>query len=137
MESRMDVIDGPGSAVYGPGYTENDGAILPFQTRTQGAPANDVGPLFAAVIPDLPNPAIGGETGPLGVLGFTDGFLALRRKAAFTGRVIVRRSLGVHPASGPVGYTTRSQRLRNAVEALYSDYTPGSQEAAREIIENV
>ncbi len=137
MENVMQLQDGPGSAAYSPINTEPDSVVIPFTTRSQGNRANVTGPNMSAEIPQLPDPAVGGLMGPLAQLGYSTGFLSFRRMSPFDGRTLVRRTMGVHPQDGPVGYSTRTQRLRNRVEALYNDYTPSAQAAAQEIVRNI
>ena len=126
--------DGPGTENYGPVQAAPD-AIF-YRTRsTHGTPPNGApgsGPVPSNLMP--PDPSTGGEMGQFNRLGFTRGFGAFKRQSPFTGRVITAKPLGAHPPVGPVGYSTRSARLRKRVEALYSDYTPSDQEVAQEVM---
>lgn len=141
-QSVMGVQDGAGSTVHNPAYTEADDVIV-FGTRsTMRAPANapaapneGIPSPSGALLP--PDPAIGGQRRQFGALGFSDGFLKFRRRSPFTGRVLVVPPMGVHPVEPGIGFSTRSQRLRNGVEALATDYTPASQEVAQEITRNM
>ena len=113
-------LDAPGTSAWGQG-------TVVFGTRSQAAsPANaapgivDSYPVRATVV--VPDPATGGEARQDRALGWSDGFGELFSTAAFRGQVLAIRSLGVHPADGPVGFSTRS--TRGKLDALYSDFTP-------------
>lgn len=133
-------LDKPGSAGYSPTYTEPDNVIV-FATRSTRAAEPNEPPTgnLAKTGHDitLPNPSEGGEVGQYDRLGWSTGFGMLRRKTAFTGRTLAVAPMGANPKTGSVGYSTRSQKLRNGVEALSNDYTPSSQEAAQEIVRNM
>lgn len=132
-------LDGPGSSSYLPVKMEPDDAIVYSTRSTRGANATTPPETNMAIGSHdltLPDPAVGGERGPFGVLGWSTGFGMYRRTTPFTGRNL-RVSPPLLKAEGHVGFSTRSQRLRNGVEALQTDYTPSSQEAAREIVENL
>ena len=128
--------DGPGTAAYSPAYAAQDGVIV-YRTRSTsrtsaaGAP-QPAGPVPVTIMP--PDPSVGGQMNQGNGLGWSDGFGAFKRRTSFTGRVITRPSMGANPAVGPVGYSTRTARLRARVEALYNDYTPTNQAVAQEVI---
>lgn len=132
-----EVIDGPGTEAYSPLLTPQDG-VLVYRTRStvknppNGAPVQP-GTLAENLMP--PDPSKGGEMGPSSQLGWSTGFGKLSRRTSFTGRVITRPTMGANPATGPVGYSTRTSRLRARIEALYNDYTPSNQAVAMEVIE--
>ena len=69
-------------------------------------------------------------------LGWSNGFGKLKRLTSFTGRVIARPTMGANPATGQVGFSTRTSRLRARIEALYTDYTPSEQTVATEVLDN-
>lgn len=137
MSDEFDT-DGPGTAAYSPAYTPPDG-VLVYRTRTSHkASAADMpgsGPVPQDLLP--PDPSIGGAMNQTNQLGWSTGFGAFRRHSSFTGRVIARPTMGANPATGPVGYSTRTHRLRDRVLALYTDYTPSSQQVAREVLDGV
>lgn len=129
---------GPGTSAYRPAYSEPDGTVM-YRTRSTHRTLANGAPLGGVSLPrDLmpPDPATGGEIGQGSQLGWSTGFGYYRRIAAFTGRVITRPTMGANPAVGPVGRSNRQARLRARIEALYTDYTPGAQAVAREVIEN-
>lgn len=138
-ESLMEVQNGPGSAGYSPAKTQPDALIFATRSTRGNGPTGGAGNTPAVHSRQLlpPSPSTGGEPGQLGRLGWSDGFLAFRRRTSFTGRVITRPSMGVNPAVGEVGLSTRSQRLKNRVAALSTDYTPSSQSVAEEITRNM
>lgn len=132
-----EVIDGPGTEAYSPLLTPQDGVLL-FRTRS----THRASAAAARMVPDTlpanlmpPDPSKGGEMGVGNQLGWSTGFGAFRRMSTFTGRVITRPTMGANPATGPVGYSTRTSRLRARIEALYNDYTPSNQAVAQEVLE--
>ena len=132
--------DEPGSAGYSPPNSEADGVVFYSTRSTQPTPANAVSgdTSIIAQVPQPPSPSVGGEARQNGALGWSTGFGFFRRfRGGFTGRTLVVPSMGLHPADGPVGFSTRSQRLRNRVQALTNDYTPTRQEAVQEVVNNV
>ena len=129
--------DGPGTENYSPSLTREDGVLL-YRTRSMHKIPPNGTPMVAGVVGNLmpPDPSTGGEYGQPSQLGWSDGFgKAIAKATSFTGRVITRPNMGVHPREGHVGYSTRTQRLRDRVLALYTDYTPSNQTVAREVIE--
>lgn len=123
----------PGTATFSPSY-ESDGParnpMLPPLEVNQRASANEEqgdwqAPQTVAggLLP--PSPSYGGQTGRTNQLGWTQGLRSYRHiRQYFTGATMVVPSMGAHPAVGPVGFTTRSQRLANGVNDLYSNYLP-------------
>lgn len=132
----MSDIQGPGTASYSPAYSAPDNVVL-YGTRSSMRTFANGTSLTMPVVGDLmpPDPALGGEHGQADQLGWSTGFGAFRRRTSFTGRVITRPTMGANPRTGPVGYSTRTARLRQRIEALYTDYTPSNQAVAREVIE--
>ena len=129
--------DGPGTAAYSPAKTAEDG-VLVFRTRsTHKASAADnvgTGPVPHDLLP--PSPSAGGAMNQPSQLGWSNGFGKLKRLTSFTGRVIARPTMGANPATGQVGFSTRTSRLRARIEALYTDYTPSEQTVAKEVLDN-
>lgn len=132
----MSDIQGPGTASYSPAYTPADGVVV-YRTRSSMRTFANGPSLAAPVVGNLmpPDPAIGGEHGQADQLGWSTGFGMFRRRTSFTGRVITRPTMGANPRTGPVGYSTRTARLRQRIEALYTDYTPTNQAVAREVLD--
>ncbi len=131
-------VYGAGTAAYSPAMTVPDGTLI-YRTRSSHkVPAS--GPaMTAGVIGNLmpPDPSEGGEYGQVAQLGWTDGLgKAVSNRTSFTGRTLVRPTMGVNPPTGPVGYSTRTARLRQRIEALYTDYTPSNQAVAQEVLSN-
>ena len=128
-------LSGPGTANYSPAKSEPDGIVL-FRTRSSHRrPANGEPTPGSAPVLTLPDPAVGGQHGQPDALGWSDGLgKAISKSTSFTGRVITRPSMGANPAVGPVGYSTRTARLRARIEALYTDYTPSNQSVAQEVL---
>lgn len=133
--------DSPGSAAYSPAFPLEEPPV--YVTRSEAVhryPANGqtgdwTGPYVTpgSLLP--PKPDVGGEAGRVQQLGWTYGILHDRSMhKALSGMTLVRPSMGAHPAYGPVGYSTRSQRLANGVEALFTDYTPDAQTVARRMV---
>lgn len=94
-------------------------------------------PNVSAGIPDVkiprpPDPTVGGEPGRSHALGWTRGLNPFRfMHQRFTGRTLVVPSMGVHPQEGPVGFSSRLDRLADRRAALESDYTPTPEQVAR------
>lgn len=128
--------DGPGTENYRPEHLPPDNVVIAATRSTRATPPNgrpgEMRQSFNLIPPD---PTTGGEMGQLDQLGYSTGFGAFKRTGTFTGRVVSGRPLGAHPPVGPVGMSTRSTRLRQRVEALYTDYTPSNQAVAREILD--
>ena len=113
-------LDAPGTAAWG------QGPVI-FGTRSQPAEYANGFPMPVDSYPvsstvHVPDPASGGEARQGRGLGWSSGFGDLFSPASFRGQVLAVRSLGVHPADGPVGFSTRS--TRGKLEALNSDFTP-------------
>lgn len=126
-DNSVAFINSPGSAGFSPAfgtvpYPENPafGAnhLEPVSVGQRGN-----WPEARAGLP--PEPSYGGQPGVVRQLGWSTGFRRLGKlHNRMTGRTLVVPNMGAHPAVGPVGFSTRSQRLRNKVEALRTDYTP-------------
>lgn len=128
---------GPGTSAYAPAHAQPDAII--YRTRSTHRTLANGAPLGGVNVPTNllpPDPSTGGEPGQGSQLGWSDGFGKYRRISAFTGRTIVTQNPGPNPPVGPVGRSNRQARLRARIEALYTDYTPGAQAVAREVIEN-
>lgn len=131
-------VYGPGTAVYSPAMNEPDGTLV-YKTRSSHKLPGNGPAMSAQVVSNLmpPDPSEGGEYGQPSQLGWTDGLgKAVSNRTSFTGRTLVRPTMGANPAVGPVGYSTRSARLRQRIEALYQDYTPSNQAVAQEVLNN-
>ena len=126
--------DGPGTENYRPIMAERDAVFYATRSTRATPPNGNPGRMAQTFNLEPPDPTTGGEMGQFDQLGYSTGFGAFKRGTPFTGRVITARPLGAHPPVGPVGYSTRSQRLRQRVEALYTDYTPSDQQVAQEIL---
>ena len=118
-------LDSPGTAAWG-------GHPVIFGTRSAPAVAGNGAPMALEDIPgadstEVPNPSIGGEPRQSGALGWSRGLNDVVRMASFRGQVLAVRSLGVHPADGPVGFQTRTTAGRFA--ALNTDFTPDARAA--------
>lgn len=133
--SRFPDLDTPGTAGYSPAYAAdgiNDNPINPLQLVNHRASANEEQGDWTApkteggsLLP--PSPSVGGQPGRTNQLGWTTGLSQTRRlRQKFTGRTLVVPTMGAHPAVGPVGFSTRSQRLRNGVGELTASRLPPS-----------
>jgi hypothetical protein len=132
-------LDTPGSAAYSPVAPPLDNPLLPDNRATVGEPANSPelvgGPVErgSSLLP--PDPTVGGQTTQRDQLGWTTGLRLSRAfRQRFTGATLVVPNMGAHPAVGPVGYSTRSQRLANGVQALSTDFLPSTEAIAASFV---
>lgn len=113
--------------------------MLPDKVQTVGETANspdrlpDDAPRGVSLLP--PDPSVGGESTQRDQLGWTTGLRRARSlHQKFSGATLVVPTMGVHPAYGPVGYSTRSQRLANGVNALTTDFLPSQEAIAQSFV---
>lgn len=79
-----------------------------------------------------PDPSAGGQHGLSRMFGWTTGLLPSRTmRQPLGGATLVRPSMGAHPAYGPVGFSTFTDRRELGVAALYEEWLP-SQRAIQE-----
>lgn len=105
----------------GEGYIDAAQAVPEIASHAQ-SPMTTSNLLPAAVVPQPPDPAIGGKPGISHALGWSTGLRNSRAfRQAFDGRTLVVSTMGVHPIEGPVGYSTRSDRLFYGAQALRGD----------------
>lgn len=121
---------GPGSTAYSPMLSPGlDGFGLPETATQQDSPTASNSDAPDIQIPRPPLPSVGGEPGRREALGWTAGLRPYRwSKQPFRGATLVRPTMGVHPATGPVGLSNRQGRLQAAVAALTTDYLPSANE---------
>lgn len=120
---------GPGSAAYSPEFTPSDTVGRTLLVNQMDAPgvSNSDAPTIRMVRPPAPN--VGGEPGRRDPLGYSIGLLPSRAmRQPFRGATLVRPSMGVHPATGPVGLSNRQGRLQAGVAALVDTYLPSTQQ---------
>lgn len=73
----------------------------------------------------IPDPSVGGQWYQGPALGWNTGLSPYGTLSQpFSGATLTISPMGANPREGNVGYTTRSQRLRNGVLAGQTDYTP-------------
>lgn len=132
-------LDTPGSAAYSPVFAPEDNPALPDASDSSGRAANSPDRIGgspergSALRP--PDPAVGGETTQRNQLGWSTGLRDSRAfRQRFTGATLVVRNMGAHPAVGPVGFSTRSQRLANGVQALSTDFMPSADQVAASFV---
>lgn len=132
-------LDSPGTAAYSPAYAPKDDPLVPPEVQSVGEAANspdllpDYAPRGASLLP--PDPSYGGQPTQRDQLGWTTGLRFARSLTQrLTGATLVVPSMGANPAVGPVGYSTRSQRLANGVAALSTDYLPSMQQIAESFV---
>lgn len=121
-----------GDANNSPSLTRGYGDIGIAETvaNHQQPPTASAG-IEAAVVPPVPSPSVGGMPGRSHALGWSTGLRFARHlHARFTGRTLVVPNMGAHPAEGPVGFSTRLDRLSAGTQALYTDYVPDPKEVA-------
>lgn len=86
-----------------------------------------------AYVPRPPDPATGGKPGMTDALGWTTGIRNNRAfRQAFGGQTLVVTAMGAHPIQGPVGYSTRTDRLVYGVRALSGEDIPSSASVGEE-----
>lgn len=134
-------LDGPGSAAYSPSGadgTDPNPMLLTTRSTHKHRLTDPVGDWLQytddtrtfTLMP--PPPSVGGSVGVPSQLGWSTGLSKHRnRHQPLKGQTLVVPNMGAHPAVGPVGFSTRSQRTANGVAALGTDYTPTAAEVAR------
>ena len=95
------------------------GNLKPEYANQPVSPQSE-GVLDAGFVPRPPDPALGGKAGPGHRLGWTTG---LRTSRAFRRRfgddsMVIDVQNQVHPVEGPVGYSTRGDRLVYGADLL-------------------
>ena len=95
------------------------GNIHPEHANQPSSPQS-AGMIDGAFVPRPPDPAFGGKPGPGHRLGWTNG---LRHSRAFRRRfgddsIVIDAQNMVHPVEGPVGYSTRGDRLVYGADLL-------------------
>jgi hypothetical protein len=85
---------------------------VPELVIAANSPLNSSSNAGCAYVPRPPDPAVGGLPGMTHALGWTTGLRLSRSfRQLFGGQTLKMPSMGVHPIQGPVGYSTRSDRL--------------------------
>lgn len=103
------------------GYIDAAQAVPVVQVHRQ-SPFNDTQPTLAPVVPAPPSPSVGGEPGNSLGVGWSTGIRNSRAfRQPFDGRTLVVPNMGAHPVSGPVGFSTRTDRLVYNARATESD----------------
>jgi len=122
------------SAFYEPN-TDRDPVIQPTRDPfpALGYPENPDVPSWSKASTKLPDQDTGGFFESIQRLGFSWGLGAFRMGTRMRGQLIERDPIGLHPADGPVGFGTRSNRRP---VFLYTDYTPSDEEVAKAAMAN-
>lgn len=124
----MDISNAYNSPMMTNGYA--DIGVSDTASNHQQSPTTSAG-IDAAVIPRPPLPSVGGMPGRSRGLGWSTGLRLSRAfRQRFSGRTLVVPNQGPHPIEGPVGFSSRTSRLSDRVDALYTDYTPDPKEVA-------
>lgn len=115
------------------GYVDAAQAVPEIASHAQ-SPMTTSNLLPAAYVPRPPDPAIGGKPGISRALGWSTGLRNSRAfRQAFDGRTLVVSSMGAHPIEGPVGYSTRSDRLFYGAQALRGDNMSDNTKVAKNL----
>lgn len=110
---------------------------VPEVVYPANSPLNSSSNAGCAYVPRPPDPAIGGMPGMTNALGWTTGLRNSRAfRALFGGQVLKVPSMGAHPIQGPVGYSTRTDRLIYGVNALTGNDIPSNQSVADQFAGN-
>lgn len=133
-ELRADDGRFPGTEAYSPIESAHDPRFNAGYAQTQKQSPLGAGVPVAPSGLRLPDPSIGGHAGPEGQLGWSEGFGAARMAHSFRGQALEVAPMGAHPVEGHVGLSTRSQRLKTGVSALYQNLTPSDEDVAREYV---
>jgi hypothetical protein len=97
--------------------------VSPFVSQ-QDDPGNDLQALGGVKVPELPDPAIGGENGSRIRNGFSTGFRSYRNRiAAFTGAMASPPAIE-NPVQGNVGQNNRAGKLHAGVMNQLVQYVP-------------
>ena len=114
------------------GYMDVAGAVPPNANHRESPTDSSRGGVASGFVPRPPDPAIGGLPGISHGLGWSTGLRNSRAfRQAFDGRTLVVPTMGVHPIQGPVGYSTRSDRLSYGIAALSSDGMPTNEQVGK------
>ena len=132
-EFRADDGRFPGTEAWSPIESATDTRFNPGYDQTQKESPLGTGQAITHTL-RLPDPSVGGTAGPESQLGWSEGFGSARMANSFRGQAIEVAPLGAHPVDGHVGLSTRSQRLRSGVSALYTNLTPSDEDVAREYV---
>lgn len=112
------------------------GAVPEIATQAK-SPLDSSSNAGCAFVPRPPDPAVGGQPGMTHALGWTTGLRISRAfRGLFGGQTLVMPSMGVHPIQGPVGYSTRTDRLVYGVHALTGNDVPTNQSVAEQYAAN-
>lgn len=127
---RHSVEYGPGSAAYSPeGTYDLDTLGFPSCVYQQDSPLAHTSNAPVVSVPRPPNPSTGGEPGRSNLIGYTTGLLPSRTyRQRLDGATLVVPSMGAHPATGPVGFSSRTDRLATGVNALVDQWLPSQQD---------
>lgn len=122
---------GPGSASYSPEQTPELAGFGLSETANQGEdPNTSTSQAPGAYLPRPPRPDIHGEPGLTQAFGWSTGILPSRaRRMRLQGETLVvpNMTARAHPAVGPVGFSTRQQRLDTRTAALVEQWLPSQQ----------
>lgn len=129
-DSTYNAMDEDYSPIMG-GYMDVAGSVPPNANHIESPMDSTRDGLATGYIPRPPDPAIEGLPGISRGLGWSTGIRNSREfRQAFDGRSLVVPNMGAHPIQGPVGYSTRTDRLSYGVAALRSDGVPTDQEVS-------
>lgn len=102
---------------------------------TQGDnPGQDLQTVGSANIPDLPDPAVGGQNGSRFLNGFTIGIRSLfNRTQPFMGQMATAPAI-TNPVQGDVGVNNRATRQYAGVLNQFVQYTPSLAQTAESFV---
>lgn len=109
------------------GFVDTAQAVPSYACNDGQNPLASYSVIPAGFIPRPPDPAVGGKAGLTKFLAWSTGLRNTRAfRQAFDGRTLRVSNMGPHPIQGPVGYSTRSDRLFYGVQNLKGSGTPSS-----------
>ena len=131
----MDANYRAGSAAYSPSLSDESPIGLVEEVTQQDRIGFSNHREAIPVVPPVPCPSVGGETGIAQALGWTKGLRVSRHwRQRFRGTVLVVPNQGPHPVAGPVGQSNRTGRLAANVDALNRTYLPSPKDIARSFV---
>lgn len=114
------------------GMAPRTDAVSPHVTQSDN-PNKDLQTMGGASLPELPNPAIGGENGSKIRNGFSTGFRGIRaRLAAFNGMMVTAPAI-TNPVQGNVGRGNRAASQYVGVLNQLAQYSADSTLLAQDI----